>query len=335
MARKPRIEFEGAVYHIMSRGDRCEQIVEDDTDCTRFMECVEEVCGKTGWRMHAFCLLGNHYHALCETPEANLVAGMKWLQGTYTQRFNARHQRRGHVFQGRYKALLVDAESEGYFGTVSTYIHLNPARAGLIRREDGQLRDYPWSSYPLYLKRQAQRPQWLATERVLGDIGIDRDDWRGRREYATYLEGRKLELWTRVGRKELEREWKSIRRGWYLGSDEFRDRLQNRLEGMLKRHRRDSYDGEAVRYHNETGALHLLERGLEALGIRQADLHALPKNERRKAILAWLIRKNTTMSSEWISRQLDMGHISNVTNYIRDVEKAKDKFTRQLRARFA
>jgi len=335
MARKPRIEFEGAVYHIMSRGDRGEPIVEDDVDRARFLECVGEVCRKTGWRMHAFCLLDNHYHALCETPEANLVAGMKWLQGAYAQRFNARHRRRGHVFQGRYKALLVDAKGEGYFGTVSTYIHLNPARAGLIKREDGHLRDYSWSSYPLYLKRPAQRPRWLATERVLGHIGIERDDWRGRREYAAYLEGRARALRTRAGRKELEQEWKPIRRGWYFGSDAFRDRLLNRLDAVLKGHRRESYGGEALRHHEEAGALRLLERGLDALGIRQTDLPAWPKNERRKAVLAWLIRKNTTMSSEWISRQLVMGHTCNVTNYIRGVEQANDRPTRQMRTRLA
>ena len=103
---------------------------------------------------------------------------------------------------------------------------------------------------------------------------------------------------------------------------------------MLNKHRRDSYDGDAVRRHDETSALHLLERGLELLSLRPDGLRALPKNDREKAVLAWLIRKNTTMNSEWISHHLGMGHISNVTNYVRDIDQAKDNVTRRLRARF-
>ena len=330
MARKPRIEYDGAVYHIMSRGNRGEPIVEDDTDRIMFMECLEEVCGKTGWRIHAFCLLDNHYHLLCETPEANLVDGMKWLQGVYAKRFNTRHQRCGHVFQGRYKALLIDIDSKKYFETVSTYIHLNPARAGLILWDTEKFSDYKWSSYPLYLKRQADRPQWLIIDRVLGDIGIEKDDRSGRKEYAAYLERRISDFHSESKYKELEKEWKSIRRGWYLGSNEFRDQLQNHINGVLNNYRRDSYDGEAIRYHEEVAALNLLECGLTVLEIPKEELSILPKNERRKAVLAWLIRKNTTMNSEWISRKLNMGHVSNVTNYIRSIDRSKDSSIKQL-----
>ena len=99
----------------------------------RFLDTVGEACEKTGWWIHAYVLMGNHYHLLVETPEGNLVAGMKWLQGTYTQRFNSRHEVFGHLFQGRYKAVVIDGSSPGYFEVVGTYIHLNPARAGLIR----------------------------------------------------------------------------------------------------------------------------------------------------------------------------------------------------------
>jgi len=132
MARKPRIEFAGAVYHIISRGDRGEAIYEGDEDRERFLGGVGEVCERTGWKVHAFVLMTNHL--LLETPEPNLLVGMKWLQGTYTQRFNRRHNLRGHLFQGRYKALLIDGEEPGYFLQVSNYIHLNPMRAGLVQR---------------------------------------------------------------------------------------------------------------------------------------------------------------------------------------------------------
>ena len=132
MPRKPSIEFDGAVYHVMSRGNRQEEIFRDDTDRVLFLETLTEVCARTGWIVHAYVLMDNHYHILPETPEPNLVVGMKWFQGTYTQRFNARNREWGHLFQGRYKALLVENGSNAYFPIFSSYIHLNPARAGMF-----------------------------------------------------------------------------------------------------------------------------------------------------------------------------------------------------------
>ena len=134
MGRHPRIEFDGAIYHVMSRGNRREPIFLDDDDNQMFLDALNEVCARTGWRMHAFVLMGNHYHLLIETPEGNLVDGMRWLQGTYTKRFNIRHNQWGHLFQGRYKSLLIDPGGD-YFQTVSSYIHLNPAR----------VKGYDWS----------------------------------------------------------------------------------------------------------------------------------------------------------------------------------------------
>src|SRR6516165_6697004 len=130
MPRPLRIEYPGALYHVMARGNQGRPVFRDDTDRQLWLETLGQACGKTGWRVHAYVLMGNHYHLLLETPEANLEAGMKWLQGTYTQRYNGRHKLFGHLFQGRYKAVLVDPqEKEGYFQVVSTYIHLTPARA--------------------------------------------------------------------------------------------------------------------------------------------------------------------------------------------------------------
>jgi REP element-mobilizing transposase RayT len=119
--RQLRREYAGAIYHVLNRGDR-----------RLFLAALTEACGRTHRQIHAYCLMRNHFHLVLETPEANLVAGMKWLQGTYTQRYNGRHERFGHLFQGRYKAVPVEAANAGYLETLTTYIHLNPARAGLI-----------------------------------------------------------------------------------------------------------------------------------------------------------------------------------------------------------
>ena len=173
MARPWRIEFPGAAYHIMARGNRGNAVFADDRDRRRFLETLGETCEKTGWRVHAYVLMGNHYHLLVETPEANLVAGMKWLQGTYTQRYNGRHHVRGHLFQGRYQAVPVEADHPGYLEAVSTYIHLNPARAGLVEIGKQRLARYPWSSYPGYLARADPAAAWLCRDRVLAALRIE------------------------------------------------------------------------------------------------------------------------------------------------------------------
>src|SRR6202035_4809593 len=132
MARQVRIQFEGAVYHVMARGDRRESIIGGDKDRRMFIETLGEACEKTGWLVDAWVLMSNHYHVVLRTPQANLVAGMRWLQNTYTRRFNVRNQLWGHVFGGRYKAVLVESREFGsgdYLSNLIDYVHLNPIRA--------------------------------------------------------------------------------------------------------------------------------------------------------------------------------------------------------------
>src|SRR5579859_510916 len=171
MARKLRVQYPGALYHVMNRGDRREPIFKDDQDRARFVETLAEACAKTGWQVHAYCLMPNHFHLVLETPQANLVAGMKWLLGTYTGRFNRRHRLSGHLFSGRYKALIVDGSGNGYLKTVCDYVHLNPVRAKLIPPQQ-KLASYRWSSYPACLASARKRPWWLRVNRLLGEHGI-------------------------------------------------------------------------------------------------------------------------------------------------------------------
>jgi REP element-mobilizing transposase RayT len=149
MPRKARVEFAGAVYHVLDRADRREAIVRDDTDRADFLSTLGKACERTGWHVHAWVLMTNHYHFLIETPEANLIAGMRWFQTTYTVRFNRRHRLSGHLFQGRYKAVAVDPEERGYFALLSDYIHLNPVRARMISLGE-RLFDFRWSSFRWY-----------------------------------------------------------------------------------------------------------------------------------------------------------------------------------------
>jgi REP element-mobilizing transposase RayT len=305
------MEYPGAVYHVMARGNQGQAIFRDDRDRQRWIATLGEACGKTGWRVHAFVLMGNHYHLLLETPEPNLVAGMKWLQGTYTQRHNWRHQVRGHLFQGRYKAVPVEAGDEGYWEAVSTYIHLNPARSGLIQIGKERLTRYRWSSYGWYVGRNGRVPGWFCRERVMGSLRLGPEDRRG---YEAYMEGRVLELGLKAGRADLEEQWKALRRGWHVGSRGFMETLCERIERAMGGRRRESHSGQAKREHGQAAAEKLLAEGLAVLGLKNEDLPRMRKGAAEKVALAGWLRERTTVSLRWLGERLAMGHYSNVSH---------------------
>jgi putative transposase len=167
MARPLRIELAGGLYHVTSRGDRREAIYRDDADRIAWLDLFGDVCERFNWRCHAYCEMTNHYHAVVETPEANLSKGMRQLNGVYTQSTNRRHGLVGHLFQGRFKAILV--ERDAYLLELARYVVLNPVRAGMVR-EAG---DWVWSSYRAMVG-QASAPGWLETDWLLGQFGEER-----------------------------------------------------------------------------------------------------------------------------------------------------------------
>ena len=294
MARKLRIQYPGAIYHVMNRGDRREDIFDDDADRERFLETLTETCQKTGWQVHAYCLMSNHFHLVVETPQADLVAGMKWLLGTYTSRFNRRHKEFGHLFSGRYKALIVDGSGSGYLKTACDYVHLNPVRAKRIK-PDQPLRAFAWSSYPMYLRAPGGRAAWLRVDRLLGEWGIPEDSPAGRREFEQAMELRRKEK----GREEF----KPLERGWCLGSEEFRQELLKQVSTPAG----PSHFGEAMHEAAQVRAERLVTAGLQRLRWSEADLRARRKGEPGKVKLARDLRANTTMPLAWIAERLNMG----------------------------
>lgn len=330
MARKLRVQYPGAVYHLMSRGNQGHAIFRDDQDRVLWLETLRDTCAKTGWRIHAYVLMGNHYHLLAQTPEPNLVAGMKWLQGTYTRRFNLRHRTFGHVLQSRYKAVVVDATEPQYFGVVSTYIHLNPVRAGLIQPGEQRLTCYLWSSFPAHVGT-APAPEWLRSDRVLGALGFGAEDQASRRGYEAYLESRALECADPRGRRAWEQEWRKLRRGWCLGGDGFRARLLEAVSRSLERPRADSVSGEGVQAHGEAAAEQWLTWGVKALGWQEKDWAGTRKRSARKQLLAWWLRSRTAVSCRWISDRLAMGHESNVSHASRTMAESHDPQIRRWR----
>lgn len=167
MARPLRLEFPGALYHITSRGDRREDIYEDDTDRDRFLEIFASVITRFNWTCYAYCLMDNHYHLLLKTPDGNLSKGMRQLNGVYTQAYNRRHGKSGHLFQGRYKAILVNEDA--YLLELSRYIVLNPVKADKVK----QAGDWPWSSYRS-ITGKIPSPEWLSGDYLLAQFGKER-----------------------------------------------------------------------------------------------------------------------------------------------------------------
>lgn len=211
MARPLRIEFPGALYHVMARGHRREPIYDDERDRSTFNELLAEVVDRYNWRCYAYCQMTNHYHLVIRTIDPNLSAGMRYLNGVYTQRSNLRHKRVGHVFQGRYKAILVDADS--YLLALVRYVVMNPVRASMTDMPG----DWPWSSYRATAGMETV-PDWLHVESLLAHFSNRRDKANDHfRKFV--LDG--------AGKEDL---WKNLRQQVYLGDVAFVRKMQAATE---------------------------------------------------------------------------------------------------------
>ncbi len=310
MARKLRVEYPGAIYHVMNRGDRREPIFKDDADRQQFVETLGAACDRSGWRVHAYCLMPNHFHLVVETPQPTLVAGMKWLLGTYTGRFNRRHKLFGHLFSGRYKALIVDGSGSGYLRTVCEYVHLNPARARRLRPEQA-LRTYRWSSWPEYLRPPGKRPGWLRVDRVLGEMGIPKDSAVGRRELERMLEARR--------EAEAEANYKPIRRGWFFGERALKKEL---LGQMSQRMGKEHYGAERQESQAEQ-AERVVGEELRRRRWREATLGQRPKGDPEKVKIAVRLRRETLVTMAWIATRLQMGSVANVNTLLYQWRRAR------------
>ena len=248
---------------------------------------------------------------------------MKWLQGTYTQRFNARHELRGHLFQGRYKAIPVEADGGDYFSVLASYIHLNPARAKLFDLEKGRLSDFAWSSFPLVLE-PAKRPWWLRADRALRAAGLE-DTADGRNAYEQRMQKRVLEILCSDSPHEVDTRWADIRRGWFCGGESFRQTMLDKLDDVIGgRGERASFCGEEARLHDEAEAERLVCRGLSRLGLTEQTLMTLSKGAEEKKALVAVLKRRTSAGNKWIANRLSAGHAANIPRYRADAERAAE-----------
>jgi len=303
MARKLRLQYGGARYHVINRGNYRADIFASAGAKQAFETCLFEACTKAHWRLHAYVVMRNHYHLALETPEGNLVEGMRWLQSTYANRFNRLRGENGHVFQGRYRALVV--EDLGGLGAVGHYIHLNPVRAGVLGV--GRLREYRFGSY-YHLWAPKGRPAGLTFEAVLSAAGGLSDTPASWKSYAAYLE------WL-AGNEPAQKglAFDRMSRGWALGSREFK-------VGLLEEHRAKlagaALEGEGspeIRLMQWEAAL---QAALRRAGKTLAATRQEPKGAPWKIALAAHLRSTTTATNPWLAQTLHMGAPAALSRYV-------------------
>jgi putative transposase len=309
MARKLRIEYGNARYHVINRGNYREPIFAEAGAREAFMTCLAEAVEKTGWVVHAFVLMNNHYHLALETPQGNLVEGMRWLQATFANRFNRFRGEHGHVFQGRYKALLVEGDG---LGAVAHYIHLNPVRAGLLPVE--RLAEHPASSYSWLLNPQA-RPPWLCVREFLQAAGALQDTPADRARYGEYL------AWlaeNEPARKLLK--FDQMSRGWALGSERFKAELARTHGERFEAAGRAEASTREAREYTWAGKM---RKALEILQISESKLAQARKSADWKIAVAAHLKATTTASNPWLADHLGMGTPTAVSRYVSELASGK------------
>jgi putative transposase len=308
MPRPSRIEYAGAVYHVLNRGNYRQDLFKVAEAGICFERTLFEACARFGWCLHAYVLMSNHYHLCVETPDGRLACGMQWLQSTFANRFNRLVQGHGHVFQGRYKALLIERGAS--LLRVVNYIHLNPVRAGLQSVET--LREHELSSFPKFFRRE--RPACLVHADWLSLAGDLRATAAGMRCYQRYLA--MVEEGDPRRRAALHRQ---LCRGWYIGTREGKRTLVQELDqGRLA----GDEGGGASGYGQERAEL-LLEEGLRRLGKKDADLSSDRRLAPWKVVLAGWIKRHCAVPNRWFREIMHMGNIYGISKAITQENKAK------------
>jgi putative transposase len=301
MPRKHRIKYPGAIYHVISRGNYRKDLFSVSKSGDAFEKALFETMDRCGWQLFAYVIMSNHFHVALKTPEPNLVAGIKWLQSTFATRFSRFTGERGHVFQGRYKSLLVE-EDRPLLGLID-YIHLNPVRAGICSLEN--LKNYRLSSYPKFLKRSVR--DGLNRKCLLSLIGQP-DDLSAMRVYEAHLS--LVDEKDPGRREELSKQYT---RGWYIGSVKAKKAL---ARDLVTEHAHVRWEGVDLAELNEARWEAIVKGELEHMGLNESSILDSAKGAAWKVAIARKLRNETTAGNPWIAKRLKMGHPNYVSNLI-------------------
>ena len=306
MARKLRLEQEGGIYHVINRGNYRQWIFAEEGSKVAFEKALSECSERFGWALHAYCIMGNHFHLAVETPRGNLSEGMRWLQATFANRFNRFRKKRGRLFQGRFKSLVV--EDEERLAWLCHYIHLNPVRAKICAV--GELGNYRWSSYR-FLTRPKERPRWLLLAACLNGAGELKDTRAGRIRYEKYLQWLSED---KPARKQMEFERMS--RGWAIGAKPFRKAVvadEKELRTVFKLNQAEVREARELTW--ETA----LSEALRLLGKKTAAIESDRKGAPWKVAVAAVLKSKHGCTNGWISRHLRMGVECGVSRYVAEM----------------
>jgi len=310
MPRKPRLEFAGALYHVSNRGNYSSDLFGNATAARTFVEGLFTACARMQWRLHAFTLLPNQYHLAVETPRGNLVGGVHWLQSTFGNRFNRFRGEPGRAFRGRYRANLV--EPGVAWAQLVDYIHLSPVREGVISL--GQLAQFRWSSYRLFLRPATERPAALVCADWLRDgkgVADDRDGWR---QYSRHLE------WLMADEARQQTWFSRVGAGWVQGSTEYRRAVRDDLR---RRTAARDWGGSGLAEINRADWQIRLDAGLRILRRELTAAPQDPKSAAWKIALAADLKSSTSVLNRWLSERLHMGPPDAVSRYVGELHLGK------------
>lgn len=291
MARKLRIEFPGALYHVINRGNYRQDVFTSVGAAEAFVRALVEATTLHGWRVHAYVIMRNHYHLALETPQPNLGVGMQWLQSTLATRFNRFRQERGHLFQGRFHALLV--EDAAALSRVVDYIHLNPVRAGLIAPE--QVAEFRWSSLRALIKGPGfpgLTADWLAGHGLTATAA----GWRAYLEHLITLAGDQS--------RQDKLEFATMSRGWCIGTSGWRKAL---AEDLAQKKLSPGLPAAEARALREAAWEIAVGECLRAARRSEVDLQAAGKTAGWKLDLARQARQRSGASVSWLAQRLHLG----------------------------
>lgn len=320
VARKLRLQYPGALYHVINRGNYRSDIFASEGAKEAFLKCLGEACAMAGWKVHAYVIMRNHYHLALETPKANLIEGMQWLQSTYANRFNRLRREHGHVFQGRYHAIVI--EDGARLGAVGHYIHLNPMRARIVTVQNAAA--YKWSSlYPMM--KQKERPTWMCVKDVLQSAEDLPDTPPGHKAYLDYLS------WLDGDEKARKAfGFDRMCEGWAMGSQAFKVALIEDQKAALAVHDLAESDLAEIREQVWSKALNVC---LKRLGKSTDETTREAKSSDWKVAIAAHLRRNSTVKNPWLARRLHMGDPDGVSRYVSELRQGKRPKAAKLLAR--
>jgi putative transposase len=301
MPRRLRIEFEGAIYHVMARGNARQKIVRDDADRGRLIDGLEQTVVRHDWELLCYVVMGNHLHLLLKTPRPNLGAGMQGFLSGYAIWAGRRWRRLGHLFQGRYRAEMV--EDESYYWTVSRYIHLNPVRAGLVRRPE----QWEWSSYPGYRDSRRAQP-WVAHDAMLQAWQGDHGGRDPRRAYVRFVESGLAD--------PPPSPFHEAFGGWILGSERFVARLRS-LAGAV----RSNPPVPEARQLAGLDPKRIITAVAEFYGLEGSWLSRRGDPSLARPVVAWLCRRHTEASLRQLADWMGLSRADSVPNLTRRLEQ--------------